>query len=412
LDNLTHSLVGLLAAEAVVRLRERHGPLRAGTQSAIYVLSVVGNNLPDLDFSYSRISGKTFGYLLQHRGYTHTLPAAVLFALLLIAGAFAWAKRRREAFGRADGLLLCAVALASPLLHIAMDYANNYGVHPFWPFYDGWFYGDSFFILEPSFWLVIIAPLAFSLRSTAIRVALWVLLAAAVAALWYRPFVPLGHALVLSALSLVLLHVARKISPLSRVLLSLGSFLLLVFGFVAGSRVAKGIVADQARIAFPNARTLDIVATPMPSNPFCWSVILVEQEADQYLVRLGHAATFPAWLDVEACPFDRGANPTTPFVPLDVRGGNRLRLTDEYRAPTVELNELARERCEARALLRFARVPYFTKRARDRTRVIGDVRYDRNPGLDFSDFRLSPAQGECPPHVPPWLPPRSDLVAQ
>ena len=155
MDNLTHSLVGLLAAEAVVRLRERYGPLRAGTQSAIYVLSIVGNNLPDLDFSYSRISGKTFGYLLQHRGYTHTLPAAVLFALLLIAGAFAWAKRRREAFGRADGLLLCAVALASPLLHIAMDYANNYGVHPFWPFYDGWLYGDSFFILEPSFWLVI-----------------------------------------------------------------------------------------------------------------------------------------------------------------------------------------------------------------------------------------------------------------
>jgi inner membrane protein len=74
LDNLTHSLVGLLAAEAVIRVRERSRPLADWSRSAVYVISIVGNNLPDLDFSYSRISGKTFGYLLQHRGYTHTVP--------------------------------------------------------------------------------------------------------------------------------------------------------------------------------------------------------------------------------------------------------------------------------------------------------------------------------------------------
>jgi len=293
-----------------------------------------------------------------------------------------------------------------------MDLGNNYGVHPLWPLYSGWFYGDSFFILEPSFWLVIIAPLAFSLRSKAIRVALWVTLAAAVAALWYRPFVPRAHAVGLSVLTLSLLLLARKMQPAARLFLSLASFLLLVLSFVIGSRLAKGIVAERAPTLFPGATTLDIVATPMPSNPFCWSVILVDRQADRYWVRLGRVATFPAWLDVDSCPYDRGANPTTPLAPLAARDGNRLRFSEEYGAALADLADLNRDRCEVRALLRFARVPYFTARAADQTRVVGDVRYDRHPDLDFADFRLPATQGGCPPHVPPWLPPRADLLAR
>ena len=414
LDNLTHSLVGLLAAEVVIRTRERGKPgarsLNPWTRSAVYVLSIVGNNLPDVDFSYSRISGKTFGYLLQHRGYTHTVPAAILFAVLMMALALAFAKRQAHPIARRDWLLLAGVALFSPLLHIAMDFGNNYGVHPFWPVYDGWFYGDSFFILEPSFWLVVIAPLAFSLRSKTIRVALWVTLAAALAAVWYRPFVPRGHAIALSLFTLGSLVAARKMRPAARLLLSLVSFLGIVLAFVIGSRLAKAVVSQQASVQFPNAQILDVVATPMPANPFCWSVILVERDAATYFVRLGRAATFPAWLDVDACPYDRGSNPTTPLTPLAPRGGNRVRLSEQYQAALGELQALNRDRCEARALLRFARVPYFTERARDRTRVIGDVRYDRHPDLDFADFQLPAIQGGCPPYVPPWLPPRADLL--
>lgn len=412
MDNLTHSLVGLLAAEAVIRLRERQQrPLGAWPRTAVYVLSIVGNNLPDLDFSYSRISGKTFGYLLQHRGYTHTLPAAVLFALVLFGLVLLLARRHALVLSRADSRVLGAVALGSPLLHIAMDLGNNYGVHPFWPLYNGWFYGDSFFIVEPSFWLVIISPLAFSVRSKAIRAVLWVMLVAAVGALWYRPLVPRAHAIGLSGLTLGLLLLARKREPMARLLLALSGFLLVVLTFVTGSRRAKESVAESAHRLFPGAATLDIVATPMPSNPFCWSVILVERDRNQYWVRLGRAAIFPAWLDVDACPYDRSADPTAPVTPLGARDGKRLRWSEEYRAALTDLVALNRDRCEVRALLRFARVPYFTARAPDQTFVIGDVRYDRNPDLDFSDFRLRATQGGCPPHVPPWLPPRGDLLA-
>ena len=413
MDNLTHSLVGLLAAEAVIRVRERKAEpaLAPWTRAVIYVVSIVGNNLPDLDLSYSRISGKPFGYILQHRGYTHTVPAAMVFAALTMSVVFWLSKRREQPISRADGWLLAAVALASPLLHIAMDFANNYGVHPFWPVYDGWFYGDSFFILEPSFWLVIIAPLGFSQRSRAFRMVLWLVLAVALVALWYRPFVPRANAVALTVLSLLLLFAARTMSPRARLLLSAGCFALLAGSFVLGSRLAKATVSARARTAFPNAEELDIVATPTPANPFCWSVILVEREGAEYVVRLGKAATFPALLDVDACPADRDAQPTAPLVALDVRSENRLRLQAEYRVKTDELRTLARQRCEVRALLRFARVPYLTSLAADQTRIVGDVRYDRNPGLDFSDVRLPAIQGGCPPYVPPWLPPRGELLA-
>jgi inner membrane protein len=413
LDNLTHSLVGLLAAEAVVRVREKKSarPLDGWSRSAIYVLSIVGNNLPDLDFSYARVSGKTFGYLLQHRGYTHTLPAALLFACSMF-GIVSWlARRRGVALTPSDRWLLAGVALAGPLLHIAMDFGNNYGVHPFWPLDSAWFYGDSFFILEPSFWLAIIAPLAFSFRSRVIRVALWLVLAVALGALWYRPLVPRGHAIGLSLLTVGLLVAALRMRPLARLGLSLASFVLLALLFVVGSRLAKHLVRDRAAALFPGASTLDVVATPMPANPFCWSVILVDRDANRYWVRLGHAAIFPAWLDVDACPYDRGSNPTTPLLPLQSQAGAVLRFTEEYRGSVPELRGLENARCEVRALLRFARVPYYTPRAPDETRIVGDVRYDRNPDLDFSDFRLAPAQADCPTHVPPWLPPRADLLA-
>lgn len=417
LDNLTHSLVGLLAAETVIRARERGSlperSLEPWTRSALYVLSIVGNNLPDIDLTYSRISGKTIGYLLHHRGYTHTLPAAILFAALMMGLVVALAKRRSRAITRGDFWLLASVALFSPLLHIAMDFGNAYGVHPFWPVYDGWIYGDAFFIFEPSFWLIIIAPLTFSLRTRTIRIALWVMLTVAVAAVWYRPMVPRGNAVVLSLLTLGLLMVARKMRPAARLVWSLAGFLGVALAFVIGSRLAKAAVSERTRAQFPSAEILDVVAAPMPANPFCWSMLLVERDTATYFVRLGWVAVFPAWLDVDACPYDRSAEPTaplTPLTPLAPGGGNRVRLIAEYQVALSELRALPQDRCEARAFLRFARVPYFSEHAPDRTRIIGDLRYDREPGLDFSDLQLPAMQGRCPPYVPPWLPPRSDLL--
>ena len=386
-------------------------PLDGWTRSSVYAFAVIGNNLPDLDFTYAGISGKTFGYLLQHRGYSHTLPAALGFAAAMLGVLLLLARWRKKTLPRADWPMLAAVALVSPLLHIAMDFANNYGVHPFWPVYDGWFYGDSFFILEPSFWLVLIAPLSFSYRFRPLRVVLWLILGVALVALWYRALVPRSHALVLSALTLSLLSLARRRSARTRMLMAASGFVVLGAAFVLGSRLAKAEVRAQAQLLYPSATVLDIVVTPMPANPFCWSALLVSQDDGKYSVRLGRAATWPAWLNLRECPFDRDATPTAPLQPLASSADARVLLLSEYRVAVADLRSIADARCEARAFFRFARVPYLTAIEPDGSRVLGDLRYDRKRGLDFSDIRLTPEPGSCPRYVPPWRPPRADIVS-
>ncbi len=123
----------------------------------------------------------------------------------------------------------------------------------------------------------------------------------------------------------------------------------------------------------------------------------------------GHLST---WLNVSECPFDRDATPTAPLHALAVAAQDRLALTSEYRVPLAELRELAQTRCEAQALFRFARVPYLAAAEPDGSRILGDLRYDRKRGLDFSDIRLMRAPGGCPAHVPPWRSPRTDILSE
>jgi len=72
-----------------------------------------------------------------------------------------------------------------------------------------------------------------------------------------------------------------------------------------------------------------------------------------------------------------------------------------------ELRQLARAHCEAADLLRFARAPFFAQR--DAAWVMGDLRYDREPGLSFSEIELD-ERHRCAFFVPGWRPPRSDLL--
>ncbi len=95
-----------------------------------------------------------------------------------------------------------------------------------------------------------------------------------------------------------------------------------------------------------------------------------------------------------------------------------MRWLFRHDADLPALRALARDDCRRFcAFLRFARAPYAGTLARDAPGantapsapgVVGDLRYDGSPGLDFSDLPLDRA-APCPKRVPPWIPPRSDL---
>ena len=84
-----------------------------------------------------------------------------------------------------------------------------------------------------------------------------------------------------------------------------------------------------------------------------------------------------------------------------------MRWINEYQAPIATLARLRRDDCRFRALLRFARLPYVTTTGS----MAGDLRYDRQPGLDFSDVELRPplSAARCPRFVPGWQEPRAEL---
>ncbi len=131
---------------------------------------MIGGNLPDSDLLVSYGGGK-LGYLLQHRGYTHTIVGCVALALLLAAAVALFHRWRGDPLSRREHASMAGFALFAVLLHLGMDALNNYGVHPFWPFDDRWYYGDVLFIVEPSFWIAA-APLVFLQRTLAARIAL------------------------------------------------------------------------------------------------------------------------------------------------------------------------------------------------------------------------------------------------
>src|SRR5690348_12673059 len=85
MDNVTHSLAGLLIAESAGRLRDSgHDGEPLGSGGALVAIaSMIAANLPDADLFYAGIGGDRLGYMLQHRGYTHTVLGALIGALLV-----------------------------------------------------------------------------------------------------------------------------------------------------------------------------------------------------------------------------------------------------------------------------------------------------------------------------------------
>ena len=77
MDNLTHTLIGLVAGEGVARgARSPPGGLPDPTRrNALLAMGMIGGNLPDADLLWSMpaLTGDPLGYLIHHRGHTHTL---------------------------------------------------------------------------------------------------------------------------------------------------------------------------------------------------------------------------------------------------------------------------------------------------------------------------------------------------
>jgi len=117
---------------------------------------------PDMDVFWG--VGGPVAQFEHHRGMTHTflgLPFEAAILVGLVWGIHRWRVSRGKGETKAPvrwGVLYlgCLLALLS---HILLDWTNNYGVRPFFPFNPRWYAGSFVFIFEPVLFGVLLLAL-------------------------------------------------------------------------------------------------------------------------------------------------------------------------------------------------------------------------------------------------------------
>lgn len=410
MDNVTHSLAGLLLAESAVRLRARraHAEPTPRFSAVAAIASVIAANLPDADLLYTGIGGRRLRYMLYHRGYSHTVVMAIAGAALLWAlTVVVWRWRGHEQMETDDRRWLLGLLLVSTLSHLVLDWTNSYGLHPFWPTDDRWRYGDAMFIIEPWLWIVSVPALIAASGSRVMRSLLSMVLLAVLVLAWRVDLVSRDAASALTLGAVVFVALAHAFRPSARVAVAVAGWLAVTLVMAAGAASARRSVLRATIRADPIADVLDVVVSPLPANAVCMSVITVERSGPTYRAATARVSSVPSVIDAARCGGRAGYSLGAPTRVSTAA----VRWDGEWSAPAGELAALARASCPALAALRFIRVPIW-RAAPDSIVLLGDLRYSGGSGSGFTDVRVPRRSAICPADVPPWTPPRSDLLGR
>ncbi|MBC7563197.1 MAG: metal-dependent hydrolase [Gemmatimonadaceae bacterium] len=466
MDNITHSLAGLLLAGAVVQFgaRYRTDPPRTGampqsvpetTRSfarTAALVGVIGANLPDLDVPWGMLLRALGVYddilvLLHHRGRTHTLLACVVAIPLLWGLALLlrrWRVRSDAALRISPGestreahalLLLATLAVCS---HLLLDFTNDYGVHLLSPFSNQWSYGDAIFIIEPWLWIAAVPPLLRTAISRGTRILLGLVLLLGLALSWLVPQVSTAAAIGVSAGAALAVLLVCALPVRWAACCGIGAWVAVTACFAAGTGTVRanviaamrtrGAIADAVPVAAPargaiadtvppyaseRMQLMDVVTGANPANPFCSRVITVEADASRYRLTTAWASAVPQLVSAHWC--SRAAHADTmrgaqhlPMTRLRTPMTRAIVWTWTWTAPRTPLATLARKHCQVAAWLQFARVPFVLPAGPD-SLLVGDLRYDRDARVSVARFTLPRTPAQCPASDVPWSRPRADI---
>lgn len=367
MDNVTHTLVGLVAGELAWQRTTRGDASREKLRGAFLGVSALANNFPDLDLLYTKLTEGPLGYLLHHRGHTHTFLLAPVLGVPLVLMALAWLRRRGVSLGRREAVALWGLGLFGGWLHLAFDFLNSYGVHPFWPIDGRWVFGDSIFIVEPLFWMAMAPALAFDARSSWGRVVLGIPLALSVVLVWVTGLVAIAAAFAATMFAGISTVVAFRSSSERRARWAVHAVIAVTLVFAVAGRWAE----HRVEASFPNRPVKDVAVSPEPANPTCWRALAAVEEGARlrtYRLSVGTCDDLPTpWLASEA---------SVHFW-----------------------SDLSRTNCWANAFLRFARFPVVTAEDAEHW-FVADARFDG--GRNFTAVRFPKRPERCPENVPAW----------
>jgi inner membrane protein len=169
MEPVTHFLVGACIGRAGLNRKTVYATLAA----------ILAAEAADLDVLWA--FGGPVEELKHHRGITHTflgapVVAGVVVGLVWLLNRWVEAHRRRKLAAAPARTVergapgprlpqpvrwgwLYSTALISALSHLLLDWTNNYGLRPFFPFNPRWYAGSFVFIAEPVLWALLLAGL-------------------------------------------------------------------------------------------------------------------------------------------------------------------------------------------------------------------------------------------------------------
>mgnify|MGYP000022237209 CR=1 FL=1 len=406
MDNITHSLVGLAVGEAAYEIRRyNEKPDNRIFRRYLLIASIIANNFPDVDVFYSGLLGR-LGNLLHHRGHTHTILMALPEALLLFFGLRYFARFRKHSFEKMDWRAVGALCFLGPLIHLWLDGLNSYGVHPFWPFSNRWFYGDTLFIVEPWLWVTLTLSLIRCFSTRYSRIALATLAIIGVLLTWGTGMVPYELSVSLTVWAILFYFAMRYISPRWRMATGLFAVCLLVLGFNRTSSYIKKDFAQYYLSKYEETSLKDTILSPFPANPFCWTILTVELHEDKthYFMRRGVMAPFPKLMGLSRCEktnfTDVGNFQADPKL-------EHVHWLTQVRVDLKWLKYFQDHSCLAKEFLQFSRAPFLMKE--DKQVKLVDLRFVRKSSSSFSEVVLVD-DPKCLKIPVPWIAPRQDVL--
>jgi inner membrane protein len=156
MEPVTHFLTGACLARAGFNRRTAYATL-AMTLAA---------EAPDLDVLWA--FGGPVASLQHHRGITHTFVGAPFVALAVTGVVYLYHRLRKkphpnpaspQVLPPPNWLLLWLFSMIAVLSHLLLDFTNNYGLRPFFPFNPRWYSWDIVFIFEPLIFLALLGAL-------------------------------------------------------------------------------------------------------------------------------------------------------------------------------------------------------------------------------------------------------------
>jgi inner membrane protein len=392
-DNITNAYVGAAMAECAL---PRGSSSR--TRVACLCTGIVAANAPDVDLLYSTIIEEPLGYLLHHRGHSHTWPGLAALGLLIWAGLRLLPSTRASIRDiRSRWVLLVAAALGS---HLLMDAANSYGTHLFYPFSSRWIYGDAVFVLEPWLWAILGATVALNAAGV------WRLLTGCltilpIGALTAIGLFPRGMLAVLVAVVGTAAFATRGWDRRRRSVAALAATAAIFVAMPGVSRAAKA-EARRALGSPGEGAVVDIVADANPGVPWCWSVMTLQWAADglgeTLVARRATLSLLPGVWPAASCASARlsrswAGEAESPSIVWHRR----------WRIDVDELRALSAANCRVRAWLQFGRVPQVANGR------IADVRFEHPIGQNFTPMAIA-AGSSCPAYLTRWELPRRDVL--